>query len=225
MPDISDSEFRQFVRYQALGTPEEAEKKIRDLEADNKQQRDQLRDLKAAVPAEGMVAVPKEKADALAAYEKLGKPDDLANVASERDTLRQKDAARTRQDAIRAAVEAAGWPAETVATLEDMRSLDGAAFEVRAEKNDKGEEVRMPYLTLSGEGKQAQKLTDFAASAPQLKGLKTAVAEQPKQPPTFPRQQPDGAAPRPEVKGGVDDEIQQTRDRAMAANPLRPART
>src|SRR5690606_28322167 len=90
-----------------------------------------------------------------------------------RDTLRQKDAARTRQDQVRAAVEAAGWPAETVATLEDMKSLDGAAFEVRTETNDRGEEVRVPYLTLPGEGQQPQRLADFAKDAPQLRGLRT----------------------------------------------------
>jgi hypothetical protein len=201
VPEITDAEFRQFVRYQSLGTPDELEKlpkKIGDLEADNKQQRDTIRDLKAAAPADGHVVLPKERAEALARYEALGTPDELANVAGERDELRQKDAARARQDAIRAAVEAAGWPAETVATLEDMRSLDGATFEVEAATNEKGEEVRVPYLTLAGEGTERQKLADFAAAAPQLKGLRTAAAP-PQQPApagaTYTRQTPGSTPP------------------------------
>lgn len=180
MPEISEAEYRQFVRYQSLGTPEDLErlpKKISDLEADNKQQRDEIRALKETQPAEGHVVIPKEKADALEKYEAIGTPDELANVASERDELRQKDAARTRQDQIRAAVEAAGWPAETVATLEDMRSLDGASFEVRTETVD-GEQVRTPYVKLADDGAEPQKLTEFAANAPQLRGLKIEKPEE-----------------------------------------------
>lgn len=197
MPEITDAEHRQFVRYSILGTPEEVEKKIRDLEGDNKTQRDEIRDLKAAQPADGSVVVPKEKAQALEAYEKLGKPEELAAGIGERDTLRQKDAQRTRQDAIKAAVEAMGWPVETVATIEDMASLAGAKFEVESAKNDKGEDVRTAHITLAGEGQQRQKLADFAASHPALKGLRTeAGQQQPQGGPQYPKQPAEGSPPK-----------------------------
>lgn len=192
---ISAAEHRSLVRYQILGTPEEVEKKIRDLEADNKTQRDEIRELKESQLPEGQVAIPKEKADLLEAYEKLGKPDELATVASERDELRQREAARAREDAFRAAVKANGWPEDTVATLLDMKTLDGATVELRTEMVD-GKEVEVPYITLAGDDAAPQKLAEFAASAPQLKGLRT---EAPKQEPTgtpYPRQPADGSAPK-----------------------------
>lgn len=172
MPEISDSDFRQFVAYQQIGTPQEITKKVGDLEKDNHQQRDQIRDLKEKIPKEGSVVLPKEKAEALTEYEKLGTPQDLGKVSGELDDLRKKDQQRTREDAFRAAVKAAKWPEDTVATLLDMRSLDGATVEVKKEKSDKGEDVEVPYVTLSGDGQKAQKLSEFAANAPQLKGLK-----------------------------------------------------
>lgn len=220
MPEITDAELRQFTRYQILGTPEEVEKKVRELETDNKTQRDTIRDLKAAQPPEGSVIVPKEKADALAAYEKLGKPDELATVASERDDLRQKDAARTRRDDITAAVGAMGLATDAVAIIEDMASLQGAKFEVEVTKDEKGAETRTAYYTLPGEGQQKQKMADL----PALKGLKTeAPKDEPKGTP-FPRQEATGSEPKQKVEGGVDDAIKKNHERARAPNPLRPAK-
>src|SRR5690349_9679447 len=106
MPEITDAELRTFVAYQNLGTPAEIAKKVGDLESDNHKQRDEIRDLKAKLPKEGEAVLPKEKADALSAYEALGKPEDLKTVVTERDELRTKDAARSREDAFRSAVKA-----------------------------------------------------------------------------------------------------------------------
>lgn len=223
MPEITDAEHRQLVSYSLLGTPEEVRKKIGQLEDDNKAQRDTIRDLKAAQPAEGSVIVPKEKADALAAYEKLGKPDELATVASERDELRQKDAARTRRDAITAAVGAMGWAADTVATIEDMASLQGARFEVEATKNEKGEDVETAYITLAGEGQAKQKLADFATTNPALKGLRTEAKKEEAGTRYF-KQEADGSPPKGKTEGGVDDAIKANQDRARAPNALRPAK-
>lgn len=195
MPEISDADFRLFVRYQDLGTPDEIRKKADKLVEDNHGYREKIRELEGAKLPEGTVAIPKEKAEALEAYEKLGKPEELATVASERDELRQKDAARAREDAFRAAVKANGWPEDTVATLLDMKTLDGATVEVKAETVE-GKEVQVPYITLAGEDAKPQKLADFAASAPQLKGLRTeAPKEEPKGTP-FPRQEATGSEPK-----------------------------
>lgn len=188
MPEITDAELRTFVAYQNLGTPQEVAKKIEDLVSDNGKQRDEIRTLKESQPREGTVVLPKERADALEAYEKLGKPEDLTKALLEREDLQQKDTARTREDAFRAAVKAAGWPEDTVATLLDMRSLDGAVVEVKAEKNAKGEDASVPYLTLAGEGQKEQKLVDFAANTPQLKGLRMEPAKGAGETRPFPRQ-------------------------------------
>lgn len=198
MPEINDSEYRSFVAYQNLGTPQEVSKKITDLENDNRKYRQEEKPaLEAKLPKEGEVIVPKEKVEVLEKYEALGKPEELKTVVSERDELREKDAARTRQDAFRAATKALGWPEETVATLLDMRSLDGAAVEVKTEKDGKGEDVQVPYVTLAGDDQKPQKFADFASSTPQLKGLRVEPATkdertQSSQSRTFPQQTEDG---------------------------------
>lgn len=196
MPEISDSDFRTLIAYQQLGTPQEISKKITDLEKDNHKYRQEEKPaLEAKLPKAGEVVVPKETAEALAKYEALGKPEDLTTVVAERDQLRDKDAQRTREDAWRGAVRAMGWPEETVSTLLDMRSLDGAAVEVKREKNDKGQDVEVPYVTLAGEGQKAQTLVAFASSAPQLRGLKTEGTTPPAGTGGFPRQPRDGSPP------------------------------
>lgn len=223
MPEITDAEFRQFVRYQSLGTPEELEKlpkKVSDLEADNKGYRDTIRDLKEKLPAEGMVAVPKEQAEALAKYEALGKPDEIEAAVKERETLKADLAMRERRDAIGAAVKALGWPEDVIATIEDMKSLDGAKFEVRTETVD-GEEVQVPYVTLPGEDASPQKLVEFAASAPQLKGLKTEAPKAEQSTPSFPPQPKSGDKPKP--SDPVAAHIQRMEEAAKArTNPLLP---
>ena len=65
MPEISDSDFRQFVAYQNLGTPQDIAKKVGELESDNKTQRDEIRDLKAKLPKETEAVLPKEKAEGI----------------------------------------------------------------------------------------------------------------------------------------------------------------
>lgn len=225
MPEITDAEYRQFVRYQSLGTPEELEKqakKIAELEADNKAQRDEIRALKEQVPKEGMVAVPKEKADALARYEALGKPEELEAAVKERETLRAELAQRNRRDAIRQAVQAMGWPEDVVATLEDLRSLDGATFEVRTETVD-GKQVQVPYVTLAGDGQKPQKLADFASSTPALRGLKTEAQQSSgkTESPRFPVQPKDGGSPTPADR--VEEFIKKRNEAAAARpNPLLP---
>lgn len=222
MPEITDAEFRQFVRYQSLGTVEEIEdqrKKIRKLEDDNKGYRDKIRELEAGQLPENTVAIPKERADLLEAYEKLGKPDELATVVSERDELRQREAARAREDAFRAAVKANGWPEDTVATLLDMKTLDGATVELRTEMVD-GKEVEVPYITLAGDDAKPQKLAEFAASAPQLKGLRTEAPKQEHGTP-YPKQPASGSAPKP--PDAVQAYIQRMQEQAAArTNPLLP---
>lgn len=222
MPEITDAELRTFAAYQNLGTPQEIAKKIGDLEGDNHKQRDEIRDLKEKQLKDGEVALPKEKAEVLTSYEALGKPEDLQKVVTERDELQQKDQQRTREDAFRAAVKAAGWPEDTVATLLDMRSLDGAAVEVKREKNEKGEDAEVPYVKLAGEGQQPQKLTEFAANTPQLKGLKTEAAKNEESGGRSYTRQAGTGTSADEGKSLIDQQITKNREAATGANPLRP---
>lgn len=187
--ELSPAEERAFARYEALGTPEELQRLAGDnekLKSENADRRQKVKDLegelttaKAAVP-EGATVLTGDDAKALEALTAAGmKLGDVPTVLQERDALKAKDALRTREDGIRAAVRAHGWPDETVATLLDMRSLEGAVFEVKTEKvDDKGKQVdgQVPYVTLAGEGQKPQKLAEFAAASPQLKGLRTEAS-------------------------------------------------
>jgi hypothetical protein len=183
MPEITEAQLREYQRYQQFGTPDEVDgrlKKHDKLVTENGGYRDEIRDLKAKVPAEGAVILTGDDAVAWPKYQALGKVEELEALPGKVKELEQTVAERTRRDAITAAVRAAGWPDETVATLLDLRSLDGAAFELKKEKvkgkDNKETEVDVPYVTLTGEGQKAQKLADFAASTPTLKGLKTETA-------------------------------------------------
>jgi hypothetical protein len=213
MPEVSDSDFRALVAYQGLGTVQEISKKITDLEKDNKAQRDEITGLKTKLPKENEVVVPKERAETLEKFEALGKPEELQAVVTERDQLRTKDQQRTREDAFRGAVRTVGWPEDTVATLLDMRSLEGAKIEVRKAKNGRGEEEDTAFVTLAGENQKEQLLTEFAAATPQLKGLKL---EGDRQSDTstriYPKQSGDSTAPKTEKT--ADDQRKATESTA-----------
>jgi hypothetical protein len=214
MPEITDAQEREYRRYQELGTPDalaDKVKKVTDLEADNKTLRDERKDLKTKVPADGAVVLTGENAARWQAAEKVlpAKPDDVAAAvvltgdnaakwkaveavdvaaltaqAAEADGLKKELGEINRRSSIAAAVEALGWPKETVATIHDMKSLDGATWEVKTEKvrgaDGKDVDTPVPYLTLPGEGAKAEKLADFVAKTDSLKGLRTSVGEKEK---------------------------------------------
>jgi hypothetical protein len=182
VPEMPESAFTELAQYRAIAsTPAEVTRKIADLEKDNQKERDKVRDLteKAkALPPEGSVVLDAEAAKKHAAFEALGKtPEELGKLTGEVEELKTKDAARTRQDAFAGAVKALGWPEDTVTTLLDMKSLDGALVEVKTEKvagrDGKQVDTPVPYVTLAGEGQKAQRFSEFVESAPQLKGIRT----------------------------------------------------
>lgn len=235
MPEITDAELRQLVRYQSLGTPEDLEKqrtKLADFERDNKKQRDEIRELKEKVPQEGFVLIEKTKADLLPAYEELGKPDVLKAIVKERDELKTKDAQRTRIDLLTQAVKAMGASEDVVPTVARLLPED-ASVEVRTERvtNDQGEEeeIAVPYVTLPGEGQQAQRFADLPNVMPEFKGVRLVeekvTEEAPNRTPTFPRQKESGApAKGNKATDPVEARIQRMQERAAGANPLRLAK-
>ena len=179
---FSEGDYKDLLAFRNLfPTPTDANRKVADLEADNQKQRKEIEGLKEkakGLPPEGAVVLTAEEAKFHEAWKALDlKPEDVAALKAERDTLKDKDAQRTRQDAFSGAVKALGWPEDTVVTLLDMRSLDGATVELKPEKGKdkagKDVDVQVPYVTLAGEGQKPQKFAEFASAAPQLKGIRT----------------------------------------------------
>ncbi len=185
MPEITDSEFRQYAKYQTLGTPEEIWKKQQDLEKDNKDQRDELRVAKEAMPKEGEVTVTKARGESLTKYEALGKPDDVKSLLEKGVTAATALAATTRRSAAAMFAKLAGLAEVAVDALVAIPDLSEATFEVKKGKvKDKaGKEVEtdLPYMTLAGvDGAAGESLlfTDAQERFPALKGLRLATKEE-----------------------------------------------
>lgn len=200
MPEITDAEYRQFVLYQGFGTPTEVTKKIGDLETDNKKQRDEIRDLRAQVPAEGSVLLSKDDGAKHAAYKALGEPDALKTRLSEGDAAKQRVQDHDTRSAVQDFAKAAGISDDAIDTLIAIPALKGAKFEIRKKKNDKQEEVPVPYITLAGDGEKAMSMEDALVKVPALKGLKPADK---KGPVTFVKQGGDST----EVSGDAQQQV------------------
>lgn len=205
MPEITDAEYRMFVLYQGFGTPTEVTKKIGDLETDNKKQRDEIRDLRAQVPAEGSVLLSKEDGAKHTAYKALGEPAALKTRLAEGDAAKQRVEEHETRSAVQEFAKAAGISEDAIDTLIAIPALKGAKFEVRKKKNDKGEEVPSPYITLTGDGEKAMSLEDAVVKVPALKGLKPA--EKGKPPVGFVKQGSEAGTPSGDAQQQVLDKI------------------
>ena len=178
MPEISDAELRQFLRYQTLGTVEELEKlpaKVKDLEADNHKYRQvEKPELLAKIPKDGDVVIPKAKADALAAYEALGAPEEVKATVEKAGTLESELANRDREAKARSAARANQWNED--AFLAMPGALDHT-FEERGEG-----EAKEWYIVPPGENQQAAKLTEYVEQNARWKPLRPALAAIQQQP-------------------------------------------
>lgn len=185
MPEISEQDYRRFVRLDEIAGryngPEGITKKISDLETDVVKEREKRKEAEAKVPGDGSVVLTGDEAKAYPTLKELGalgSAEEIKGKLGRVDEVETKLKDRERRDAVSAAVKAQGWPEDTIDTLLDLRSLDGAAFEVKKEtvkKDGKESSVEVAYVTLAGEGQKAQKLSEFAEATPSLKGLKTAA--------------------------------------------------
>ncbi len=174
MPEISEQDYRRFVALDAIAGryngPDGITKKISDLESDLVKERDKKREAEAKVPGDGAVVLTGDDAKAYPALKELGvlgTAEEIKGKLGRLDEAETKLKDRERKDAVAAAVRAQGWPEETVATLMDLRSLDGASFEVKTEKGKdakgKDVDVQVPYVTLTGDGQKPQKLSGSSA--------------------------------------------------------------
>lgn len=120
----------------------------------------ELADLKKTAPKDGQVVLTKEDQVELEAFRALGKPDEVKGRLDKATELEQEKQQRDRADALAKATKAAGYGEDAPQTLTELKALDGAAFDVKEEKQ--GEEtVTVPYVTLAGEGERPQKLDAF----------------------------------------------------------------
>ena len=184
MPEMPESAITELAQYRAIApSPSEAARKIADLEKDNQKEREKVRDLTEkvkAIPPEGAVVLTGDAAKAHEAFTALGvKPEEVATIKAERDDLSGKLKERERKDAFAKVAKLGDYSEDAIATMLDMQSLNGAAWEFKATKvkdpkSGKDVDTEEAWLTLPGDGQKPQKFTDFAATAPQLKGLKLA---------------------------------------------------
>lgn len=84
---------------------------------DNKELRDELRDLKTKVPKDGAVVFSKEDADALVAYRALGQPDELGVAVTERDDFKAQSVKAAKSKARDEAVKLSGYDPEKFGVL------------------------------------------------------------------------------------------------------------
>lgn len=183
MPKISEAELMELARYRNLGSPAEVEKKVSNLEGDNRKQREEIRALKEAAPEEGQLMISEQDGKDLKSYQELGKPADVKTQLETGSKATEDLQTRTLTDSAAAFAKAAGLADEAVGTLIAIPDLKGAVFEVRKKKNDKGEEVNTPYLTLAGDGQAPLSFEDAKEKVSSLNGLRMASPDEPGKPP------------------------------------------
>lgn len=185
MPDIAQSEVDALGGFKLIaqrfgGSPQGILDKIEKLEGDNRTQREEIRDLKTKLPADGSVVVEKAKADALAEYEALGSPAELKKKLESGTTAAVELAQVQLRTSATAFAKVAGLAPEAVDTLVAIPALQGAKFEVRKGKvkNKAGQDVdgEIGYITLAGDNQKASTLTDMLETVPALKGLARSSA-------------------------------------------------
>jgi len=188
MPEISAAEQQQFARYQNLGTPEELQKQAKELEKAKSEAAQARIDLKAVteerdafkakVPAEDAIVLSGDEAVAYKAVQGTGLSlKDVDAAVKERDTLKARDAARTRQDSLAAAAKTEGWADTAPAALARVLRDDAGAplpVEVKEEEreftvNGRTEKRKMPvgYVTLEGKAVPFTQLPDVM---PEIRG-------------------------------------------------------
>lgn len=227
MPEITDAEFRQFVRYQNAGSPEEVERAVRkvpELEGDNKKYRDEIKDLKAKPGVQDdAVVLTGDEAKRWDAVKALGKtPEEIAAELEKGTQAAARLADMERRQNARKAAEAAGLNPDAYIALPGALGL---SYEVRTEKVD-GKDVSRAYVK-GEDGKDAALSTDYVKARPEWAPLAAAVevkaaTEARTGGYTYAPDKREGGG-KPAPAGGVDAVIEANRKAAEAPNALRPA--
>jgi hypothetical protein len=178
---------------------------LRALLAERDRAEQQVAELRTKLPKEGSVILGPEDGKAWAAYQALGKPEDLTKAVAERDEFRSKVADHEWDRANTAVAEAAGVKPSVLKTL---AKRDRAEFVVKDEPDPKDPAKKKTTKAVYVKGKDdkgSETLTPFDDHAaahwgdflPSLKGATaTAPAPTPRGSPP-----PTGQAPpRPPIK-------------------------
>ena len=199
----------EFARYRTFGTPESVGKKINDLEKDNRKQREEINSLREATPEEGQLLISKEDGLEFKAYRELGNSADVKiRLESGTEASTKLQGMELRSTAVSFA-QAAGLAEEAIDTLIAIPDLNGARFEVRKKKNDRDEEIEVPYLTLAGENQVAMSFEDAKEKVPVLNGLRSALIEEPERAPGKRNFVPGGGGGGGDKGGTIYDKIRQ----------------
>jgi len=125
---------------------------------DNYAQREEIRQLRTRIPAEGALILTGDAATLHQQYAALGRrPDEVAAALAELDTLRTQARDRARNDLVSEAAEAAGFKAPVLARL----APPDLEIVVKPEQKN-GKPVKVAYVTAGG---KETPLADYAAAA------------------------------------------------------------
>lgn len=242
MPEITDSQHREYAQYQALGTPEEIKKTQGDLEKAKKEGAERRTEnaalkteneaLKAKVP-DGAVILTGDEAAAYAAVQTAGLT--LAQVDAglkERDTLKAAVAAREHEDAWRETIKGEGWAdvdgaLKALSGMKDFEALRPELMETEVEvtANGKTERVKKKVGFVTPEGGTAKRAGEWLKEVNPL--LHTAVSASKGNGTTFRESGPTvtTTSPAGSGKAALEAAKEANKKRAEAGNALRPAAT
>lgn len=199
------------------------------LYGENYAHREQIRQLErnlteaqGKAPAEGAVILAPADAAVWAAYQALGKPDELRQGLEERTQLQGKLTGMERETLLRSVADVVGYKPSVLANLERIARAEGRTlgFEVKEQTVD-GKPVRVAYVK---DGDAQTPLADYAQThwADFMPALSAQSAQGGSAPPAgvrYPAQHAGGGA------GGKVDLVneflqKQETSRAAAKNPL-----
>jgi hypothetical protein len=135
---------------------------IKTLYTENKAYRDEIRDLKAKVPAEGAIILTGDDAVHWAAYKTLGKPEEIKQGLDEKTQLQGKLQGLERDSILRNVAETAGYKPTVLMNLDHMAKSQGKmlAYEVREVTQD-GKPVKVAYVK---DGDKELPISDYATA-------------------------------------------------------------
>lgn len=148
------------------------------LFTENKELRDQKRQLEGKVPTVGAIVLSGDEAKTWAAYQALGAPEQVKQGLDERIQLQGKLSAQERDALLRTVAETAGYKASVLANLDRVAKAEGKTlgFELRDTIVD-GKTVKAAYVK---DGDKDSPLTDYAATnwADFMPSLTAQIAQQ-----------------------------------------------
>lgn len=163
---FSERDYADLVAFRLIASsPADVTRKIGELEADNQKQRREIEGLKEkakGLPPEGSIVLTADDAKTYEAWKALGvKPEDVAMLKTERDTLATEKKQRDRKDILRSALATEGWNEQAPDVLQNTTGFDALELsegEVTVERLNAGkkENVKQKTAFATVDGKQVR---------------------------------------------------------------------